>query len=114
MTDNEFFSILSDLKAYLASKKTFIENPFRVREFENAVHIARKLFPDAKIEIKDDPLQMGAMIFAIEDYDLDVSGETEINLFAEMTAKADNFETYPTDNGSVRLAVLFQNVLVRV
>ena len=111
MNDVEFQAILDQLKAYLAMDKTFIQNPFRVKEFENAIHLAHELFPDAKIEIHDDPLQMGAGIFSIEDYDLDV---TEVSLFSSMIEKADNFEIYPTNNGNVRFAAVFNNILVRI
>lgn len=111
MTDAEFMDLLTQLKAYLDMDKAFITNPFREMEFKNAVQLAHELFPEAKIEIHDDPIQMGAMIFSIEDYALDV---TETSRFSEMIAKADNFEVYPTDKGNVRFAAVFQGVLVRI
>ena len=111
LTDAEFMDILQQLGDYLKTDKTFITNPFREMEFRNAVQLAHDLFPEARIEIHDDPLQMGAMIFSIEDYALDV---TETERFSEMVAKADNFEVYPTDKGNVHFAAVFQNVLVRI
>lgn len=111
MNEAEFMSILDKLAAYLAASKTFIENPFRVTEFKKAIGLSRELFPDAKIEIKDDPLQMGAMILHIEDFDLDV---TETDTFAELVQLADNWEAYALENGNVCLAAVFQNVLVRI
>lgn len=111
MNEAEFKAILDQLKAYLAMDKTFIKNPFRATEFEKAIMLAHELFPDAKIEIHDDPLQTGAGIFSIEDYDFDV---TEVALFSTMIEKADNFEIYPTNNGNVRFAAVFNNVLVRI
>lgn len=111
MTDKEFMSILEQLQAYIAMRKTFIENPFRVTELKKAIDMSHALFPDAKIELKDDPLQMGAMILHIEDFDLDV---TETEAFAELVTLADNLEAYALENGNVCLAAVFQNVLVRV
>ena len=111
MTDAEFNLILKKLGDYLAMEKTFVVNPFREPEFRHALYTAYELFPDAKIWIEDDPLQMGAMILKIESFDFDV---TEVNLFSAMIATADNFEIYPTDNGNVRFAAVFQNVLVRI
>ena len=78
MNDEEFMTILDQLKTYINSEKTFIENPFRMNEFRKTIKIAATLFPEAKIEVKDDPLQMGATILHIEDYDLDI---TETNNF---------------------------------
>lgn len=111
MNDKEFISILEQLKAYLAAEKTFIENPFRVTEFKKAIELSVALFPDARIDIKDDPLQMGAMILHIEDFDLDV---TETETFSELILLADNWEAYALENGNVCLAGVFQNVLVRI
>ena len=111
MNDEEFMTILDQLKAYIDSEKTFIENPFRMDEFRKAIKIAATLFPEAKIEVKDDPLQMGAMLLHIEDYDLDI---TEINSFVDLIKLANNWEIYPCQNGNVCLAAVFNNVLVRI
>lgn len=111
MNDEEFMTILDQLKTYIDSKKTFIENPFRMAEFKKAIEYAATLFPEAKIEVKDDPLQMGAMLLHIEDYDLDI---TEINLFVELFKLGNNWEIYPCENGNVCLAAVFNNVLVRI
>lgn len=111
MNDADFQSILDQLKAYLATKKNFIENPFRLTELKKANDLANQLFPDAKIYLKNDPLEMGAMILCVEDFDLSV---TETKLFSEMVEKANNFEMYALDNGDVKLAIMFQNVLVRI
>ena len=110
MNDEEFMTILDQLKTYINSEKTFIENPFRMNEFRKAIKIAATLFPEAKIEVKDDPLQMGATILHIEDYDLDI---TETNTFAELIKSADNWEIYPCENGNVCLAAVFNGVYVR-
>lgn len=111
MNDSEFQSILDQLAAYLATKKNFIENPFRITEIKKATALASQLFPDAKIYIEDDPLQMGAMILCIEDFDLSV---TEIKAFSELIEHANNFEIYAIDSETVKIAVLFQQALVRV
>ena len=111
MNDEEFLVILDKLKAYIESDKAFIDNPFRMVEFKEAIAKANELFPEAKIEVKDDPLQMGAMILSIEDYDLDI---TETDDFAELIKSADNWEIYSLENGNVCLAAVFNNVLIRI
>lgn len=111
MNDEEFMAILDQLKDYINSKKTFVENPFRMDEFKKAIEIATKLFPEAKIEMRDDPLEMGAMILRIKDYDIDI---TETDLFVDLIRLANNWNIYPCDNGNVCLAGVFNNVLVRI
>ena len=111
MNDADFLDILDKLKAYLAMPKSFIENPFRVTEFKKAIELSHKLFPDAKINVKDDPLQMGAMILEIQDFDLDI---TETEPFTELIKLGDNWEIYAIDKETVCLAGVFQHVLVRI
>lgn len=114
MNETEFQAILDALSKYLAADKNFISNPFRETELRNALTSARELYPDAKIWLNEDPLQMGAMTLCIEHYDVGATGETEINLFSDIIKHADNFEIYALDNGNVRFAAVFQHVLIRV
>ena len=114
MNDAEFQTILDQLSKYLSADKKFISNPFRETELMDAIAKANELFPDAKVELHSDPLEMGAMILRIEDFSLDVTGEREINLFADIIRHANNFEIYPVDAENVRFAAVFQNVLVRI
>lgn len=114
MNDEIFMQILKQLGNYLTREKKFIINPMREADFKKAIEIACGLFPDSKIYTEDDPLQLGAMILCIEDFDISVAGEREINLFNDMTALADNFETYALPNGNVKFAAVFQEVLIRI
>lgn len=114
MNDTEFLALLDKLRKYLAANKTFVNNPFRETELKNAIDMAYKLFPGAEIALKDDPLQTGAMILTIEDFDINLSGEREIKLFSDIINLADNFEIYALDNKNIRFAAVFQNVLIRV
>lgn len=114
MTDAEFNSILDQLSAYLAMDKNFIVNPMRETEFKKAIEIAATLFPDARIEVDDDPLQVGAGILRIKSYDVNISNEREINLFADFIKLTDNFEIYPTDAEHICFAAVFEHVLVRI
>lgn len=113
LTDVEFQAILNKLNQYLETEKNFINNPFRETEIKKAIDMATQLFPDAKIELKSDPIQMGAMILRIENFDINVTGETEIKLFSDIINLADNFEIYALENGNIRFAAVFQNVLIR-
>ena len=114
MNDIEFTNILNKLGKYLAMEKKFTVNPEREAEFKKAIKIACELFHDSKVYTEDDPLQMGAMILCIEDFDISVAGEREINLFNEMTELADNFEIYALDENTVKFAAVFQEVLKRI
>lgn len=114
MTNAELNSILDQLAAYLATEKKFVVNPMREADFTKAIKIAATLFPDAKMEIDDDPLQMGAGILRIEGYDINITGEREIELFSDFIKLADNFEIYPIDAERIRFAAVFQHVLVRI
>lgn len=114
MNDKEFTQFTENLQAYLEREKTFVINPLRMEEFERGVNIASELFPDSKIEIKDDPLQMGAKIIHVEDTDILMRGEREINLFCEMISLADNFEIYPVSENTIRFSAVFQEVLTNI
>lgn len=114
LNDKEFTQLTENLQAYLEREKTFVINPLRMEEFERGVSIASELFPDSKIEIKDDPLQMGAKIIHVEDTDILMRGEREINLFCEMISLADNFEIYPVSENTIRFSAVFQNALTNI
>lgn len=114
LTDEEFYAILAKLGEYLQTEKHFIDNPFRRTEIKDAVIKAHELFPNAKIELRDDPLQLGALILHMEMFDIDVSGVMQINLFTDIIRNADNFEIYPIDDEHICFAAVFQNALVRI
>lgn len=114
MTDQQFQQFLGELKTYLDKPKMFVTNLERAREFYNAVNLAKQLFPDAKVDIEDDPLQTGAMSLHIESIDLVVRGKREIYLFASMIALADNFEIYSKGKDKMHFAAMFRGVNKRV
>ena len=114
MTDQQFQQFLGELKNYLKRPKMFVTNLDRAREFYNAVALAKQLFPDDKIDINDDPLQTGAMSLHIEATDMIVRGATEITMFSNMIALADNFEIYQKGNDAIHFAAVFRNVNKRV
>ena len=113
MDDKEFLDLMKELDDYLTREKIFIKNPARFAEVQRATEIATQLFSDAKITIEDDPLQMGALIVRIEGFDIIVRGKREISLFIKLIGKADNFEIYPTTDGKIRFAILFNSALIR-
>lgn len=106
--------ILDAIGKHLKREKVFVQNPARVKEVAHSLEIAKMLFPDHKTEIKDDPLQAGALILQIDCTDtidsMIVRGEREIELFNEMTAAMDNFEIYEID-GHIRFAAVFNGAL---
>ena len=114
MTDKEFHNILKQFGKYLQSEKKFVDNPFRQREIKDAPTAAFQLFPDATIELRDDQLQLGALIIHMEMDDMDVSGEVPIKLFNDIICKADNFEIYPINGERICFALVFQKAFIRV
>lgn len=110
MNEEEFMELADVLEDYLEEKKVFVQNPQRMAEVNTATEIACRLFPDAEIDIEDDPLQLGAIILTIKDFDI-VVRETE--MFAQLINKADNFEIYHTEE-SVKIAILFNGVLALI
>lgn len=114
MEDKVFDTILEALSNHLKREKVFIQDSQRVKEVTRAYEIAKLLFPDHVTEIKDDPLQTGALILQIDCTDVDASmvfdDEDRIELFYEMTSKANNFEFYKA-NGNIRFAAVFNGAL---
>lgn len=111
MTDKDFMQLMEE---YLATQKVFIQNPERIADVRRATEIAVKLFPDAIISINEDPIQMGAMILRIEDFDVTIRGAMEIDLFQSLISKADNFEIYPIGDEKVRFAMVFEHALIKL
>ena len=107
LNDQQFQQFLNRLQNYLKQPKAFVTDIDRAREFYSAVDLAKQLFPDAKIEIRDDPLQTGAMSLHMESIDIVVRGEREISLFADLIALADNFEIYPINREEICFAAVF-------
>lgn len=114
MNNAEFMEILKELGAYLKEEKQFEVVQKRKKEFEEALLTAQTLFPDAGIEVHDDPLEMGALILSVENYNIEVSSSEGMELFSRLTQKADNFEIVAIEPENVRLAIVFQGVLKRV
>lgn len=113
LTGENFNAILDKLSDYLKSEKIFVKNPVRWEQFKQAYATALALFPNAKVEVADDPLQMGAMILRLSSFDILVRGEHEIAQFKALISDADNFEIY-ADKGNIRFAAVFQKVLSRI
>lgn len=114
LNDQQFQQFLGELQRYLRQPKVFVTNLNRAREFYNAVDLAQQLFPNAKIEIREDPLQTGAMSLHMEAIDIVVRGEREIKLFIKLIELADNFEIYPINDEEICFAAVFQKVNERV
>lgn len=114
MEDKELDIILNTFSTHLKREKVFVQDPVRVTEVARALEIANELFPDHVTEIKDDPLQTGALILCIDCTEVDASmvlnDEREIALFNEMTSLANNFEFYQI-NGNIRFAAVFHGAL---
>ena len=114
MNDMNFEQFLTELQTYLKQPKVFITNLNRAREFYTAVDLARNVFSGVTIEIREDPLQTGAMIIHAEMPDIVMRGAMEIKSFSAMIALADNFEIYPIDKKNVCFAAVYQGVNKRV
>lgn len=114
MANKDFDIIMEAISNHLKREKVFVQNPERMQEIAHAFHIAKILFPDHVTEIKDDPLQTGALILQIDCTEVDASivldDEEKIELFNEMVSVANNFEFYQ-HNGNIRFAAVFNGAL---
>lgn len=114
MADKEFNIILEAISNHLKREKVFVQNPERMKEVAHAYDIAKILFPNHKTEIKDDPLQTGALILQIDCTEIEASmvlnDEEEIALFNAMVSNASNFE-FCEINGNIRFAAVFNGAL---
>ena len=111
MNEENFSKFAAIVEEYLETQKVFVQNPQRMQEVNAATEMACRLFPEANIEICDDPLQMGAVILSIEDFGIVVR---EPEIFSALISKADNFEVYHETEDVVRLSILFRGALVRI
>ena len=114
LNNEDFMGLIDELSEYLRKEKVFIQNPVRYAEVQRAATIAKELFKDYSISIKDDPIQMGALVLCISGFDITIQGEEEIALFTELISKANNFEIYPVGDERVKFSIIFANVLKRI
>lgn len=114
LNDFKFEQFLTELQTYLKQPKVFVTNINRAREFYTAVDLAKNVFSGVRIEIREDPLQTGAMIIHAEMPDIVMRGAMEIKSFSAMIALADNFEIYPVSKSEVCFSAVFQGVNKRV
>lgn len=113
LTNKEFREFINGLREYLEKEKAFVQNPIRMQEVNRAMEIINELFPDCAREIKDDPLQMGAVILDVKGSSMVVRGERELALFAELTSLIDNFEVYP-EGENFHFAAVMREAFVRI
>lgn len=113
MNDAEFMDLMGELGEYLATEKVFIKNPTRLAEVQQATEIAKQLFQDTNVTVENDPLQTGAMCLCINGFDIVVRGEREIKLFQQLISKANNFEIYAVGNENIKIAIMFNDVLIK-
>ena len=111
MNEEDFNNFAELLTKYLETQKVFVQNPQRMEEVNAATETACRLFSEAQITIEDDPLQMGAVILRIEDFDIVVR---ETKSFCNIIDKADNFDIYPIGDEKIRVDILFSNALIRI
>ena len=107
MDSKDLLKLTDALKEYLATAKDYIPNIERLVSVSDAMSIAREMYPEHKITLAKDPLQMGVLFLEIIGTDITVIGEREMELFQQMVDKADNFEIIPINKDEVRLSICF-------
>ena len=110
MNDKEFIHFADALKEYLDAKKQFKINKERFTELQRMVDIAHTLFPNMRISIEDDPLQLGRLILSIKGYDIIINNEDKIKMFAELIFNADNFEICPLPDEELEFALMYNDI----
>ena len=100
------------LKEYLDAPKTGKINLDRYKEvvdsYEIIKGIIRSVDPDATIEIKECPLQLGSVFIKIVTSDVTVY---DMDAFADATRNANNFQIYPRTDETVQFDILFEGVI---
>lgn len=107
----EFNKFADCMREYLKETKCFVKNPVRIADVEHAMEMAQRMFPDSKVCIKDDPLQLGSLILYVEDFDIVVKETKDFNT---LVAKADNFEIYPIKNEKIAMSIMFNGTFIRL
>lgn len=107
MDIKDFMEFSDTLKQYMDADKNYIPNIARLNDVSEAIKLALDLYPEHKIEIAKDPLQMGSLFIDITGTEISAIGEREIELFNQLVSKANNFETVPMGNEELRLSICF-------
>ena len=110
MNDQQFLQFLDELREYLQQPNVFVTDIDRARDFYSAVSLAKELFGNGNVEIRNDPLQTGAMFIHVEVSDIVMRGVREIKDFSDLISLADNFEIYPLSDEEVCFAAVFRGV----
>ena len=113
MNDEEFMGLMEEIGDYLKSEKVFIKNPARFADVNAAREIANELFQESNVTVEDDPLQTGSMCLCVNCFDVVVRGKREIKLFQQLISNADNFEIYASTDDHIKIAIMFNDVLVK-
>ena len=114
LRNKEFADLLRGVKDYITAEKTFVENHARIEEVEYVAELAKKMFEDANVYIKQDPMKLGALIVCIESYDIALNNIKHICAFSEVISKASNLEIYATNDGNIRCSILFNDAFIIV
>ncbi len=114
MNSIEFRDLLRQMHHYLEAPKHFAENPTRIKVVQEAYSVAQSLFADAKVELHDDPLQLGALILNVRMFDMNLSGTKQIEMFTRIISTADNFEIYSTEPNGICFAAVYHNAYIRL
>ena len=111
MTDKKFINFTNKMQKYLEANKHYTINKERFAMLQDMFNTALCLFADMDIVVEDDPLQLGRMILCIKGYDINVCGEADIRLFAELIFNADNFEIYACDDDKVEFNLMYNDII---
>lgn len=114
LNEEQFEQLINKLNEYLQSEKVFVKNPIKTRATIRAVKILHELFPDDAMEIKDDPLQMGAVVVCVDTPMFVIRGKGKLNLFSELASIVDNFEIINGKGDEVHFAAVIQNVYIKI
>lgn len=106
MKENEIMQFLHELGKYVDTPKRFVPNPERIVEVNNANVIAHEMFPDAKISLAHDTLEMGFMILSIVDHYIPVR---EIEHFQELIGKGNTLEINRLNDEEIELSIVFHD-----
>lgn len=90
----------------------FIVNKNRMKEMEIAYDrlktIVHEYTPDAKLEVNMNTINDGSASISVETDELVIHNVQD---FISVIEKARNFEIYPLNNGNIKIAIMFDDIM---
>jgi len=107
-----FDMFLKKMGEWQSKPHLFIVNSNRMNEFQAAYDVLEKIIhkysPDAKMEVNMNKFNDGSASIVVETDEIIVY---KVEDFISVIQNASNFEIYPLNNGNIRIAIKFNDIM---